>query len=213
MALQRFLDFVAISSVDSVSFAESEGSPPLWVIDTKLFADQPSLTVRTQTRLHATITSISLTGARYPGTNLAADFSIEISQFPGDQNQSASQEVSLKLVFSNASFDWGFEPIDTDPQTQIDPFLEWLKKRTAETAQISIGGTVAALANGGAINFGPATSATLTLLPGLMTLEGSNVCTGNVAGMSFTGSSLSVSALDPSHTDLIIQATSPLTLP
>jgi hypothetical protein len=84
MALQPFLDFVVLSSADSVSFAESQGSPPLWVIDRKLCAGHPSLSVGTQTRLHATRTSIVLTGARYPGTNLPADFSIEISQFPGD---------------------------------------------------------------------------------------------------------------------------------
>jgi len=212
MAIKRFLDFIVISSVDSVSFAESEGSPPLWVIDRTLFAGQPSLSVATRTRLRVTITTVVLTGARYPGTNLPADVSIEISLFPGDENQSASQEVSLKLAFGNASFDWAFEPIDTDPQTQVDPFLEWLKKRAAVTAPISIGGVVATLANGGTIDFGPATSATVRLLPGIMALEGGNVCTADVAGVSFTGSSLSVSALSPSHTDLVIQATSPLSV-
>jgi PLD-like domain len=212
MAITRFLDFIVISSADTVSFAEFEGSSPLWVIDRKLFAGQPSLSVATRTRGRTTTTTIVLTGARYPGTNLSGDFSIEISLFPGDENQSPSQDVTLTLAFGNASFDWEFEPIDTDPQTQIDTFLEWLKKRTDVTAQISIAGNVATLANDGSVDFGPATSATLRLVPGIMTVEGGTVCTSNVAGVTFTGSSLSVSA-NPSHTDLVVQATSPLSVP
>src|SRR5262245_48899587 len=113
MDIRRFLDFVVISSADSVSFAESEDSPPLWVVDRQLFAGQPSLSIATRTRVRATITRVLLSGARYPGTNLSADFSIEISLFPGDENQSASQDVTLALTFGNASFDWEFAPIDT----------------------------------------------------------------------------------------------------
>jgi len=213
MDTRAFLDFVVISSADSVSFAESEGSPPLWVIDRKLFAGEPSLSVETRTKFRTTITGIVLTRARYPGTNLPADFSIEISLFPEDQNQSATQDVTLGLAFGNASFEWEYAPIETDPQTLIDPFLEWLKKRTTVTTQISIAGNVATLANGGTIDFGPATSATLRLVPGTMTVEGGSVCTSNVAGIAFTGSSLSVSAPNASGTDLVIQAASPLSVP
>src|SRR5262245_61213875 len=213
MATRAFLGFVVISSAQSVSFSESESSPALWVIDTTLFAGQPSLSVKTTTRRRATITSIALTSARYPGTNLPADLSLEITESPGGENQSASQDVSLKLVFGNASFDWQFEPIDTDPQTQIDPFLEWLKMRASATAPISIAGSVVAFADGGGIDFGPAASATLTLMAGAMTVEGSDVCTANVAGASFTGSSLSVSVASPAHTDLAVRATSPLSVP
>src|SRR5215469_3741818 len=114
MDTRAFLDFVVISSADSVSFAESEGSPPLWVIDRKLFAGEPSLSVETRTKFRTTITSIVLTRARYPGTNLPADFSIEISLFPEDQNQSATQDVTLGLAFGNASFEWEYAPIETD---------------------------------------------------------------------------------------------------
>src|SRR5262249_40389724 len=141
MGATRFLDFVVDSSIDSIAFAEFEGGPPLWVIDTKLFAGQPSLSINTRTRVRATVTRIVLSGARYPGTTLPADLSIEIIEAPGDENQSASQEVTLELAFGNASFDWSFAPIDTDPQTQTDPFLEWLNKRAPATTSISIGGT------------------------------------------------------------------------
>jgi hypothetical protein len=51
MDVRRFLDFVVISSADNVSFAESEGSPPLWVVDRQRFAGQPSLSVATRTRV------------------------------------------------------------------------------------------------------------------------------------------------------------------
>src|SRR5262245_3311589 len=213
MGVIQFLDFIVDSSADSIVFAEFEGGPPLWVIDTRLFAGQPSLSIKRRTRVRATVTSIVLSGARYPGTTLPADFSIEIIEAPGDENQSASQEVTLGLAFGNASFDWSFAPVDTDPQTQTDPFLEWLNRRAPATASISISGTAVTFANADGLNFGPSTSATLSVLPGVLTIEDGEVCTGKVAGVSFTGSSVSVSALDPAHTDLVVQTSTLLSVP
>src|SRR5262249_1717661 len=62
MAIKQFLDFVMVSSADSVTFAESNNSPPLWVIDRRLFAGQPSSSISSGTRFHTTITTIALTG-------------------------------------------------------------------------------------------------------------------------------------------------------
>jgi hypothetical protein len=213
METRRFLDFVVISSADSLSIGESETSRPLWTIERRLFAGQPLLSITTRTTVRTTITTIVLSGARYPGTNLSADFSIEITAFPGDQNQSASQDITLGLAFGNASFEWEYAPIDTDPATQVDSFLEWLKRRAPVTTQISIGGNIATFANGESIDFGTPTSATLKLEPGTMTVEGNEVCTSNVAGITFTASSLSVPAPNPFGTDLVIQVTSPLSVP
>src|SRR5262245_59785168 len=115
MAIRQFLDFVIISTADSAIFAESRNSPPLWVIDRRLFAGQPSLSTISRTTFRTTIITVALSGARYPGTNLSGDVEITVSVFPGNENEAANQAVTLTTAFGNASFDWAFEPIDTDP--------------------------------------------------------------------------------------------------
>ena len=210
---QRFLDFVVIYSTGSLTFAESEGGPPLWVIDRTTFSGQPSLNIKTQKILKQTTTTFVLSNAVYPGTNLPADLSIDITESPGDEFEPPEQTVDLSLALGNASFHWEFRPVFSDPQTQTDPFLEWLKGRGTVAVPISLEGTVVAFASGGGISFGPAATATLNLAPGTLAIEGDGVCTADIVGISFTGSSLAVSALNPPHTELVVQATSPISLP
>src|SRR5690349_18937506 len=102
MTIRRFLDFVVASTATSVTFSESEGGAPLWVVDTALLAGLPSLSVRTRKRVRATLTTITLSGSRYPGTQLPADLTLVITEFPDTEEQSASEEVRLTLAVGDA---------------------------------------------------------------------------------------------------------------
>ena len=215
MPTEQFLDFFLVFSNDVCTFVEFEGGPALWVIDAGLFAGQPLLTVTTRTFQHGTVknTSVVLSGARYPGTALPGDLSVEITFFEGDENRSQSQSVSFKPNFGNAEFGWEFDPIDTDPQTQTDGFLEWLKRRAAVTAQVPIEGPIALPANGASLDFGPAATATLTAVPGIFTISGASVCSANLAGVEFSGSSVAWSAAGGGQTTVVVEAEFPFSVP
>jgi hypothetical protein len=73
MATGSFDGFDVDVSNQQVVFSET-GGPPRWIIDTTLFAGQPSLSVkRTESTkaVQVTILTITLSGPRYPGTQVS----------------------------------------------------------------------------------------------------------------------------------------------
>jgi hypothetical protein len=73
MATGSFDGFDVDVSNQQVVFSET-GGPPRWIIDTTLFAGQPSLSVKRTESMKAvqvTILTITLSGPRYPGTQVS----------------------------------------------------------------------------------------------------------------------------------------------
>jgi hypothetical protein len=191
-------------SEQRATFAEAQRGPK-WVIDTTLFAGQPTLTaVRTHrhiNNLDTTILTLTLANARYPGTQIVADLTVQIEEIDNDLSGEIQSSVTLKLVFANASFGW-----------TSDEFVDWLNGVTTKTAQISPAGVVLVLGRGG-INFGP-TSATLTLTPGVLTIAAPNVCSFTAFGVVSGGTSLSLAIPGTSpETRTVVQASSPFDVP
>lgn len=148
MATDSFDGFDVDVSAHQVVFSDSTG-PPRWVIDTALLAGQPSLSAKrtrsTRSAVQITTLTITLTGSRYPGTQLVGDLTISIREIDGDGGTTTI--VHLTLSFGNAAFNW-----------DAAGFVNWLTGVAPATMQILPAGAVAALGSGGAINFGPATT-------------------------------------------------------
>jgi hypothetical protein len=78
------------------------------------------------------------------------------------------------------------------------------------TAQVSVAGVVAPLGQGEAINFGPATTATLTATPGILTTSASDVCSFVSFGVVSTATSLSLGISGTTaQTRILVHASSP----
>lgn len=80
--------------------AFSLGGQERWVVDTRQFAGSPRLVVKQD----ATGVRVELSGARYPGTDLAADFRCEI------RRGATRSQVTLRMALGGFSGSAGFEP-------------------------------------------------------------------------------------------------------
>jgi hypothetical protein len=188
-------------SSQRVTFAEA-GLGPKWILDVSLFAGQPALNASRTDLQHPnqeiiTLT-ITLTNARYPGTNLIADLTVELREINNFLSGQIVTTVKATLAFANITFLW-----------TSDEFVDWLNGVTQQSAQISPSGQVVALGTGG-ITFGPATAATLIFTPALMTIAASQVCSFDVFGVVSTATSLSVAlAATAAQTTVTVQASAP----
>jgi hypothetical protein len=205
MATDSFNGFDVDVSGQRAAFSEP-GGQPLWIIDTVLLAGQPTISVKrhhfVKNLTETTSLVITLSQARYPGTQVAADLSITIIEVNGEAGNSTS--VELNIGFGNASFSWGDDPTN---------FVQWLIGAAPNTAQIAVAGLVANLGSG-AISLGPTTTATATLTPGVLTLAAPGLCSFNVFGVAGTGTSLSLASPGlTQQTKIGLHASSPFSVP
>jgi hypothetical protein len=221
MSIDRFPGFVVVTSGGRVVFALSETSPPLWVIDTALLAGTPTLSIKRVGTPGLVPTAapelvppgpagkiisrhslnIALSNARYPGTNIAADLSMLIIEVITQDE--TTFDVSLNFMFGNAAFSWADQE-----------FAKWLQGLNVQTAQIALVGTVVALQGGGTVAFGPATTGTLRLTPGILTIDDGVVCTIAALGVAATGTSLAVSIPGPgAQSSVVVRSSTPYAVP
>ena len=221
MSIDRFPGFVVVTSGGRVAFGISETGPPLWVIDTALLAGTPTLSIkrvgtpgnapaaaadlvppgRPGKILSRHSLSIALSNARYPGTNIAADLSMLIIEVITQDD--TTFDVSLNLTFGNAAFSWA-----------DGGFADWLQGLNVQTAQVAFGGTVVALQGGGTVAFGPATTGTLRLTPGVLTIEDGLVCTIAALGVAATSTSLTISIPGPTaQSSVVMRSSTPYAVP
>jgi hypothetical protein len=203
MATDRFNGFDVDVSGQHAVFSKT-GGLPLWTIDTSLLAGQPTITVKrhhfVRNLTESTSLIITLSQARYPGTQVAADLTVTVLEVNGEGGNETS--VDLNLAFGNVGFSF-----------DADGFVNWLTGAAAPTAQISPTGVVATLGSGG-ISFGPATTATVTLTPGRLTIAAPAVCSFNAFGVTSEGMSLSLAIPGPTpQTKIVVQASLPFSVP
>lgn len=180
----------------------SRGHPSAMVAT--LLAGLPTITAKRHHFVHnlteTTSLIITLSQARYPGTQVATDLTVSILEVNGEGGNETS--VDVKLAFGNASFSF-----------DADGFVNWLTGATTATAQISVAGVVAVLGNG-EICFGSVTTATVTFTPALLTIAAPAVCAFDVFGIVSAGTSLSLAIPGPApQTRIVVQASSPFSVP
>jgi hypothetical protein len=107
-----------------------------WLIDTSLFGGDPQLSVREEENR----VTVSLTGARYPGTALPADLTVELMPRPGETSVAPGGNLSGALMNLRMGLG-GF-------QAGAVPFGLWLAGKLAARAPVALAGGCAAEAGG-----------------------------------------------------------------
>src|SRR6266567_3300900 len=188
-------------SSQRATFAEA-GLAPKWILDTSQFAGQPSLNAsRTDVKhqdFERTTLTITLANARYPGTNLVADLTVEFSEIDNFLSGEIDSSVKATLAFADVTFAW-----------TSDEFVDWLNGLRKQTAQISPTGQVVALGTG-RISFVPGAVITATFTPTLLAFAAPDACSFDVFGVVSTGTSLSIAlSASSAESTVLVQAAAP----
>jgi hypothetical protein len=175
--LFKLIDYDVVTTDGTVSI---QGPDVVWKVDVRTFAGKPSLLVVPGTVGWVNSLEIDLRGARWPGTDAAADFSLQIKKIGSGKVPLASATISYPFA-----------------HFQVTGELQYILGANVEV-QVALSGRLCSLGASNTLSFSPGITASAAFCPGyFLKLEGNNVATISGFGGTLVCASLKLSAMTP----------------